>query len=140
MPSKEDDRNKELTIPSSLKWMPRVVTEIEKVVRDMGFDEETGDFLAIAVTEAVNNAIIHGNKGDARKKVHIRFEPRKDRIVMRITDEGGGFNPEKVEDPTDPKNISKGSGRGLYILRTLMDKVDISSTSSGTTITLTKFK
>lgn len=120
--------------------MPRVVTEIEKIVREMGFDEETGDFLAIATTEAVNNAILHGNKGDARKKVHIRFEKRDDRLVMKITDEGGGFDQETIEDPTDPKNVSKGSGRGIYILKTLMDEVDIKSTSQGTTVTLTKYR
>ena len=140
MPSMESLQSEELTIPSNLKWMSKVVTEIEKIVQEMGFDEETGDFLAIAITEAVNNAIIHGNKGDDRKKVHIRFERGKDRLVMSITDEGGGFNPESVEDPTDPKNIAKGSGRGLYILRTLMDEVDVTSTSKGTTITLTKYR
>jgi serine/threonine-protein kinase RsbW len=139
VPSKESQQAEELTIPSSLKWMPKVVTEIERIVQEMDFDEETGDFLAIAITEAVNNAIIHGNKEDDRKKVHIRFERGKDRLVMSITDEGG-FNPESVEDPTDPKNIAKGSGRGLYILRTLIDEVDITSTSKGTTVTLTKYK
>ena len=120
--------------------MPKVVTEVERVVREMEFDEETGDFLAIATTEAVNNAIIHGNKKDVRKKVHIRFERGKDRLVLSVTDEGGGFNPSTIEDPTDPKNLSKGSGRGLFILRTIMDEIDITTTSEGTTITMTKFK
>lgn len=120
--------------------MPSVVAEVESVVREVGFDEETGDFLAIAATEAVSNAIIHGNKQDVSKKVHVSFKLDDDELTISVADEGGGFNPEDCDDPTDPKNISKGSGRGLFILKTLMDKVDILSAPKGTTVTMTKFK
>ena len=138
--SKDNHRSEKFSIPSDLKWMPKVVAEVERVVREVGFDEETGDFLAIATTEAVSNAIIHGNKGDASRKVRINFKRDDKELTISVTDEGGGFDPEDCEDPTEPKNISKGSGRGLYILKTLMDKVNISSTPKGTTITMTKYK
>jgi serine/threonine-protein kinase RsbW len=129
-----------LTIPSDLKWMPKVVTEIERVARQVGFDEEQGDFIAIATTEAVSNAIIHGNKGDTAKKVHIDFISYPDRLTISVTDEGNGFNPGACEDPTHPHNIPKKSGRGLYIIKTLLDEIDISCSGNGTTIRMTKFK
>lgn len=140
MPSKDTHQIDTVAIPSDLKWMPKVVTEVERIVREVGFDEEMGDFVAIATTEAVSNAIVHGNKEDASRKVRIRFEKQPDKLTISVADEGGGFNPEKCEDPTDPVNISKGSGRGLYILKTLMDEVNISSSSKGTIITMTKHK
>ncbi|MFQ6092853.1 MAG: ATP-binding protein [bacterium] len=140
MPSINCHRSEEMTIPSDLKWMPKVVTKVERVVQEVGFDEEAGDFLAIAATEAVNNAILHGNKEDARKKVRIRFERGADRLTIYVSDKGGGFDPEATEDPTDPRNLSKRSGRGLFILKALMDEVEISCTSKGTTIKMTKYK
>jgi serine/threonine-protein kinase RsbW len=130
---------KTLTIPSDLKWMPRVVAEVERVVKEVGFDEESGDFLAIATTEAVNNAIVHGNRQDISKKVRIRFEKNPEKLTISISDEGAGFDPENCEDPTNPENISKGSGRGIFIVRQLMDEVNISTTSHGTTVVLVKY-
>lgn len=139
-PSHKSHTSDTLTIPSDLKWMPKVVAEVERVVEEAGFDEESGDFLAIATTEGVNNAILHGNNEDASKKVHIRFEQDADKLTISISDEGGGFNPDNCKDPTNPENISKRSGRGIYILKKLMDKVNVSSTSCGTTLTLVKYK
>lgn len=140
MLSPKNRQHDEVTIPSDMKWMPKVVAEVDRVVGDMGFDEETGDFLAVATTEAVTNAIVHGNRGDARKRVRIRFKRGRERLTVSVADEGGGFDPECLEDPTDPKNVSKRSGRGLFILKSLMDEVDISCTPEGTTITMTKYK
>ena len=129
-----------LTIPSNMRSMPEVVAEVERVVEEAGFDEESSDFLAIAVTEGVNNAILHGNRQDVSKKVEIRFIQESDKLTISITDEGGGFNPDNCKDPTNPENISKNSGRGIYILKKLMDEVNISNTSRGTTLTLVKYK
>jgi len=129
-----------LTIPSDLKWMPKVVGEVERVVEEAGFDGQSSDFLAISVTEVVNNAILHGNKQDAEKKVIITFDQTPEQLAISITDEGAGFNPEECKDPTDPENISKRSGRGIYILKKLMDEVKISSSPKGTTFVLVKYK
>jgi serine/threonine-protein kinase RsbW len=140
VPVSDIHKTEHLTIPSDLKWMPKVVAEVERVVREVGFDEEEGDFLAIATTEAVSNAIVHGNRQNASKKVHIGFEKHHDRLIIVVADEGDGFNPQSCEDPTDPKNISRNSGRGIYILKQLMDAVDVASSCQGTTVRLTKYK
>ncbi len=140
MPVTDSQQTEHLTIPSDLKWMPKVVAEVERVVREVGFDDEEGDFLAIATTEAVSNAIVHGNRRNASKKVHIEFEKHDDRLIIVVADEGDGFNPQECEDPTDPKNISRRSGRGMYILKQLMDAVDVQSSRQGTTIRLTKYR
>ena len=105
-------KTESVTIPSDLKWMPKVVGEVERVVEEAGFDEQSSDFLAIAVTEGVNNAILHGNKQDSTKKVTIQFDQTPKQLAISITDEGTGFNPKECRNPTDPENISKRSGRG----------------------------
>jgi serine/threonine-protein kinase RsbW len=96
--------------------------------------------MAIAVTEAVNNAIKHGNKADPKKKVRIHFELFDDSIVVKVADEGRGFDPDRLRDPLDPENILRESGRGIFILRALMDDVSFCFSDSGTEVTLVKKK
>jgi len=91
--------NFQMSIPSVLDEITKVEKMAEKAADKMKFSEEEKDSLAIAVTEAVNNAILHGNKQDKNKKVHINFEFEKTKLVVSIKDEGKGFNPDKVSDP-----------------------------------------
>lgn len=99
--------------------------------------EDQRDNLSIAVTEAVGNAIVHGNKKDPNKKVEIIFEIQNDQIQISVVDEGSGFNLEQLADPLDPDNVMKESGRGIFILKTLMDDVDFTFSAKGTTISFT---
>jgi len=112
----------------------------EKAADQIAFTEEEKDSLAIAVTEAVNNAILHGNKQDMSKNVHVRFVFYEGKLEVKIRDEGDGFNPENVSDPLAPENLLKESGRGIFILSTLMDDVQFKFSDSGTEITLVKEK
>lgn len=130
----------ELTIPSSLEQIERVERMAERAADQMKFSEEDKDSLAIAVTEAVNNAILHGNKQDAKKKVHIRFLFQEKRLEVRIKDEGVGFDPSNVSDPLAPENLLKESGRGIFILSSLMDEIryEFDPEGKGTEIILVK--
>ena len=128
----------EITIPSSLEQIEKVEEFAEKAADRMKFSEEEKDSLAIAVTEAVNNAILHGNKQDKRKKVHIKFTFQEKKLTIRIRDEGKGFNPDQVSDPLAPENLLKESGRGIFILTSLMDDVRFEFDKKGTSIILSK--
>lgn len=122
------------TIHSRLEELSKIEHLSEKVARKMELSEDQQDNLSIAVTEAVGNAIVHGNKKDSRKKVYIFFQLEKDRVKVTVRDEGRGFDPDQLTDPLDPENIMKESGRGLFILKALMDDVSFTFSPKGTTI------
>ncbi|HRP02160.1 MAG TPA: ATP-binding protein [Candidatus Kapabacteria bacterium] len=88
--------------------------------------------IMIAVTEAVNNALNHGNKLNHDKIVEFTVRANNERLMIKVTDQGEGFNPDDVPDCTDPANILKSSGRGVYIIKELMDEVLIDASPNGT--------
>lgn len=79
--------------------------------------------IMIAVTESVNNAIIHGNKSDVTKNVHLSLELLENEVKFTVVDEGDGFDVESLPDPTAPENINKPGGRGIFLMKNLCDKV-----------------
>ena len=108
-----------------------------------GLDEDSVYGLALAVREAVINGIKHGNGGDERKRVRVEYgvahEGAQARVVVRVRDEGQGFDPRSVADPLAPENLSVASGRGILIMRSFMDDVRVHRASEGgTEITMTK--
>ncbi|GAB4298941.1 MAG: anti-sigma F factor [Ignavibacteriaceae bacterium] len=105
--------------------------------KELGLDDEQLSGLLLAVTEATTNAIIHGNKKDPAKKVEIDAELINKQLIVRIKDEGKGFDPAKIPDPTEPENILKDSGRGLYLIRVYMDDLSYKITPSGLETILT---
>ncbi len=88
--------------------------------------------LLISITEAVTNAIIHANKKDITKKVFIEAIIDEKTLTFKVKDEGKGFDPTKIPDPTEPENILKDSGRGLYLMRTFLDELKYNILPSGT--------
>lgn len=140
MGGKKGKTHLEITIPSNLEQIESVEKLAERAADAMKFSEEEKDSLAIAVTEAVNNAIIHGNKQDKDKKVVINFYLEEKKLIVTIKDEGKGFNPANVSDPLAPENLLKESGRGIFILSTLMDEVKFDFRKDGTIIEMTKEK
>lgn len=85
-------------------------------------EEHYGNIL-IALTEAVNNAIYHGNKQNPEKNVSVQYEADKDRFYFRIEDDGPGFDYENVPDPTSPENLEKPNGRGVFLMKHLSDEL-----------------
>ncbi len=90
--------------------------------------------LLIAVTEAVNNAIIHGNRLNPEKYVDLALKGDKTYIEIVVKDQGDGFDPDAVADCREPENLLKESGRGVFIIRSLLDEASFVSTGNGTTV------
>jgi serine/threonine-protein kinase RsbW len=87
--------------------------------------------LVIALTEAVNNAIVHGNRSDPSKRVYYSVECRPEGFHCVVEDEGEGFEPEEVDDPLSPENLLRDSGRGMFIIRALMRDFHAEHTGHG---------
>lgn len=111
---------------------PAGAAEMEKALQELlGDIQKTklrcGDLdeIRLALREALNNALKHGSRLDSTKKIHFayRCDPRQGLWVM-VRDEGSGFNPEGVPDPTTPENLDRTGGRGVFLMRNLMDKVE----------------
>lgn len=130
----------ELTVPSTPDQIQIVEERAEMLSRAAGFADDERDAIAIAITEMVANAIFHGNKSDPNKNVRVRFTTTAESFTIAIRDQGTGFNPEKVADPLQPENLLKDSGRGIFIVRTLMDDINIHSGPDGTEVVLVKNK
>jgi len=109
--------------PGSISYIEPYVN---RIVEDFGINDEIYGNILISLTEAVNNAIIHGNKEDFSKMVRIKLlEKRKRRqIAFRISDDGLGFNYEQLPDPTAPENIMKLGGRGVFLMQQLADNLE----------------
>ncbi|MBK9735137.1 MAG: ATP-binding protein [Saprospiraceae bacterium] len=106
---------------------PNNILEVESYLKKHGFDfifnkDKYADIL-ISLTEAVNNAIIHGNKSDESKFVHIHVKEKEEGISFCVTDEGIGYNPNGVPDPTCAENIECCGGRGVFIMKALADTI-----------------
>ncbi len=128
----------ELKIPSSQDYLAEVDVFTEKQIRRTTFPADSLDDIAIAVSEAVNNAIMHGNRLDTNKSVLIRLYICTGYLRIVVQDEGGGFSPRKVPDPRLDKNLLKASGRGLLIMHHLMDKISFKEVKSGMQIIMDK--
>jgi serine/threonine-protein kinase RsbW len=128
---------------NTLKSERHSITHIEPILADLrsrfAIDDTVFYNIMIAVTEAVNNAINHGNKLDPSKKVQFNVEADNEKIYIYVKDEGNGFNPQEIDDCLEPENLLKASGRGVFIIRELMHEVKIRSNSSGTEVEMTYF-
>ena len=129
----------ELTIKSRVKELERVRDFIGVRLADLPFKEKERANVEFSLIEAVINAINHGNRKDPEKTVHITFESDDKKVVLSVTDQGKGFNLDKIVDPRDPKRISKPSGRGIFFMRQMMSAVNFDFLPSGTTVKLEKF-
>ena len=113
----------ELAIPSSFDAVPKVESLIDSVCSKVGVGESFGNVL-IAVTEAVNNAILHGNKNVSNACVYIKSASNDNSFLFSIEDEGNGFDFLTLPDPTAPENIEKENGRGIFLMKNLADEVE----------------
>jgi serine/threonine-protein kinase RsbW len=129
-----------IIIPSSLIYLAKVDDFVEKKLKKLGLNKDQLADIAISVTEVVNNAIVHGNKNDPAKKVTLHLETDESSITIEVEDEGRGFDLNTLPCPITEENLFKEVGRGIFILRSLMDKVDfIFKKEGGTVVCLTKY-
>ena len=113
-----------LKLKSSPSQVAYLQTYVENLKSKCQLPQEVHDNILISLTEAVNNAIIHGNKADVNKYVKIECEDKSSKVIISISDEGTGFNPSKVSDPTLQENIECCGGRGVYIMKELSDNIE----------------
>jgi len=113
----------DMVIPSDPEDARRVQDEIEEALKANQFSEKEIFGIRLALEEALVNAIKHGNNLDKSKKVHIAYGVRPERFDIRIMDEGPGFDPEEVPDPTAFENLERPCGRGLMLMRHYMNVV-----------------
>ena len=105
--------------------------------KDVNLPDEKLSNVLLAVTEATTNAIIHANKCDHTKKVTIDASDENSKLIIKIKDEGEGFDPGNIPDPTEPENLLKDSGRGIYLMKVYMDDLQYNRTPSGMELVLT---
>ena len=116
----------EVWIPSDVGYIERVVEIVRRQVAEMSFDARHVMLnVPVALTEALSNAILRGNREDPDKRVHIRASVTARQLVMEVRDEGRGFDIDRcMRDPTRPENMEREDGRGLFLMRSLMDSVE----------------
>ena len=127
---------REHVIPSDVGYVHQVQRGILEHLTAAGYTEREVFAIKLAVEEAVMNAIFHGNQADARKKVRVAYHVSQNAFFIRVQDEGGGFDPAAVPDPTRAENLEKPSGRGLLLMRYYMSEVQF--LDRGTTVVMCK--
>ena len=129
----------ELSLPSRIDTVATAAAAVAEFVGRLGVSDEAAFGIDMAVREAVTNAVLHGNRQDDEKVVEISLKSSPDAVEISVHDQGPGFNPETVPDPTAQENILKTSGRGIFFMRTFMDEVDWTiRPGGGTTVRMVK--
>jgi serine/threonine-protein kinase RsbW len=128
------------TLDSSLDSVNKIEQTAELCAERAGFDEDTVPHIAMAVREAAVNAVLHGNSYDTNKHITASFETTADSLIIRVTDQGPGLDPDTLPDPLAPENILRGSGRGIFLIRAFMDEVHFRQLHPGTELTLIKYR
>lgn len=123
-------------IPSDLAIVPAFISSTMEKVAPLPLSEEGIFSLRLCLHEAVVNAIKHGNKSDKTRTVHVTIKTGKTKLTVEVTDEGSGFDPSAIPSPTRPKNIKKPGGRGIFLIKSQMDRVQF--LNSGRTIKMLK--
>jgi len=124
-------RNFELTIPSRLEEMTAVHDLVGQAVKEYELSDELAHWIELTISESMINAIQHGNRADPSKQATLKISSIGDNIEIIVEDQGKGFTLDKVADPTDIANLLKPSGRGILIIRSFMDEVDLTVTETG---------
>jgi len=110
----------------------------DQLATEAGLDEDQRFHIGMAVREATINAVLHGNEYDPARKIDVALENTGKDLVFVIADEGHGFKPEDVPDPLAAENLLRGTGRGIFLIRSLMDEVHFRQLHPGTELTLIK--
>lgn len=126
-----------LELPNDLRAIERAVNYLIERGQDVGFNEERLRLnLRVGLTEALANAMLYGNCRDPDKRVRIEAQVSQVVVTVRVTDEGRGFNPAIVSDPTLPRNRVRPGGRGIFLIKKLMDRVEFNERGNSITMVL----
>ncbi|MEG8946979.1 ATP-binding protein [Rosettibacter firmus] len=124
------------TYYKEIQSIPEIVPELDNFVIDIakrsGMNPEKFNNLSLSFSEALSNSIIHGNKCDPQKKIKITIDVNEQKMIIKIKDEGKGFDLKSVPDPTKDENILKESGRGIHIMKSFLDDLYYNFSEDGT--------
>jgi serine/threonine-protein kinase RsbW len=128
----------ELEVASDVRNIERIVAMVSRQIAELNFPAQICSFnVPVALSEALSNAMLRGNGDDSAKRVRVRACIDAVQLVLEVTDEGGGFDLDGyTADPTTPENVAREDGRGLYLMRRLMDRVE-RFTDGGNVVRLT---
>jgi serine/threonine-protein kinase RsbW len=127
-----------LRLNSTMESVAEVESAAEKLATEAGLDEDERFHVTMAAREAAVNAVLHGNEYDPAKQIAASFENTGTALVIIIADQGKGLDPETLPDPLAPENLLRGSGRGIFLIRSFMDEVHFRQLHPGTELTLVK--
>jgi len=116
----------------------QVEAAADQLATEAGLDEKERFHIAMAVREAAINAVLHGNEYDPARQIDVCLENTGADLVFRIADQGRGFDPDHLPDPLAAENILRSTGRGIFLIRSLMDEVQFRQLHPGTELTLIK--
>jgi serine/threonine-protein kinase RsbW len=126
---------KKIRIESKVEELHVVENAIDDATNVIGITQDNYGKIMVSAMEAVNNAILHGNKSNPEKIVDIEISFKSNELKIKVTDEGPGFKPESVPDPTTPENIEALTGRGIYLMSHLADQIQYSAKGNSVTMT-----
>lgn len=118
-------RTMEAHLESTLDSVDAAETLVLQFAQEAGFDEEELHKIGMAVRETMVNAVVHGNRYNLKKKVHLMAEAGGDRLAITVMDEGEGFEPKELPDPLAEENLLRQSGRGLLLIKAFVDEFDM---------------
>ena len=128
-----------LSIGSDLEQVDLVGVVIQSTLEQIAVDPDQTHWLVMSIREAVINAILHGNRQEPDKRVLVAVDVEGPDLVVRVEDEGSGFDPDSLPDPTAPENLLRPSGRGIFMMRQFADSIEYSFPSErGTVVTMRK--
>ncbi len=128
-----------IRLPSRIEAVNEAANTVASLLRDAGVSDDAGFGIDMAVREAITNAVLHGNQQDEAKLFEVQVKTSIGAIEILVHDQGSGFKPEEVPDPTVAENLLKTSGRGIFFMRNFMDQVDwFIEPTGGTTVRLFK--
>ncbi len=127
-----------LRLKSTMESVAEVEAAAEKLAADAGLNEDERFHVAMAAREAAVNAVLHGNEYDPAKQILASFENNGKSLVISVADQGKGLAPETIPDPLAPENLLRGTGRGIFLIRSFMDEVHFRQLHPGTELTIVK--
>ncbi|MGH9562186.1 MAG: ATP-binding protein [Terracidiphilus sp.] len=123
---------------STMESVEQVEAAVDQLARDAGLDEDQRFHITMAVREAAINAVLHGNQRDPDRPIEVSLENTGKNLVIIVADHGHGFDPNKIPDPLAEENLLRTSGRGIFLIRSLMDEVHFRQLNPGTELTMVK--
>ncbi len=140
MPEETEAQRIDTYLDSELESADEAENIVVDIARNMGFGEDEIHKIGMAVRESIVNAVVHGNRYNRRKKVHLAVSSAADHVTVRIGDEGEGFDVNSLRNPVADTNLLQQSGRGIFLIKAFVDEFSVRRLDPGTEVMLVKYK